>query len=243
MGLVTFCLIALVAFRFTQHRKSADPKATSLTRPLMAMLLVGAIFVLAAASLGMKESADLQKLLVGAVISLGSAAGAYYFASSGASEARRDMLQFNLGRAKVPELEGKTVREAQALIAGTSFALKLPSPAPDADGIVVKQDPPAGTDTGGSEQIRIVETAKPPVVKRVEPGHGKGGEKIAVRGSGFTGATAVSFDKTSATMSVDSDQQISATTPSTLSGTVHVIVTTPAGTSQPSPDSQFTIDE
>ena len=55
---------------------------------------------------------------------------------------------------------------------------------------------------------------------------------MTITGTGFTGATAVSFGGTPATsFTVDSDLSISATTPPHALGPVVVAVTTPAGTS------------
>jgi hypothetical protein len=59
-----------------------------------------------------------------------------------------------------------------------------------------------------------------------------GGTSVTISGSGFTGATAVDFGSNAATgVSVNSDSQIVATSPSGSLGTVDVTVTTPAGTS------------
>jgi glucose/arabinose dehydrogenase len=68
---------------------------------------------------------------------------------------------------------------------------------------------------------------------------GNPGDAITITGDGFTGATAVRFRERSASFTVDSPTQITATVP-TGSGTGTVYVTTPAGTT-PSKDS-FTIN-
>ena len=63
---------------------------------------------------------------------------------------------------------------------------------------------------------------------------------MTITGSGFTGAIDVSFGPTSApALNVDADTQITAISPAGT-GTVDVIVTTPAGTSATSPADQFT---
>ncbi|KJY42180.1 hypothetical protein VR41_08935 [Streptomyces sp. NRRL B-1568] len=72
-----------------------------------------------------------------------------------------------------------------------------------------------------------------PMVSSVSPisGTTAGGTNVTVTGTGFTGATTVRFGDTPATsFTVNSDTQITATTP-LGSGTVQVTVTTPSGTS------------
>lgn len=80
----------------------------------------------------------------------------------------------------------------------------------------------------------------PPVVTAISPVSGStvGGDSVIIAGSGFTGATAVDFGSASAQMTVDSDTEITATSPPG-NGTVDVTVVTPAGTSATSPADQF----
>ena len=71
-------------------------------------------------------------------------------------------------------------------------------------------------------------------------GSSAGGDTVVITGSGFTGATGVGFDVTSAAdMTVDSDTQITAISPAGT-GTVDITVTTPDGTSPASSADQFT---
>jgi IPT/TIG domain-containing protein len=81
-----------------------------------------------------------------------------------------------------------------------------------------------------------------PHVTAVSPGMGAfiGGTAVTITGSGFTGATEVDFGRVKATrMTVDSDSEITATSPSGASGRVDVIVVTPKGTSATSPADEF----
>lgn len=86
-----------------------------------------------------------------------------------------------------------------------------------------------------------------PVVSSIDPASGPtaGGDVVEITGSGFTGATAVSFGSDVATdLSVASDTEISVTTPpASISGAAHVTVTTPAGTSDPSDADLFTYSD
>jgi hypothetical protein len=69
-------------------------------------------------------------------------------------------------------------------------------------------------------------------------GNSGGGDSVTITGSGFTGATAVDFGGVSAVMQVNSDTQITATSPPG-SGTVDVTVMTPNGASATGPADQF----
>jgi len=73
-----------------------------------------------------------------------------------------------------------------------------------------------------------------------DSGPAAGGTSVTITGSGFTsGTTAVQFGSDTAfAATVDSDSQITATSPGG-SGTVPVTVTTPSGTSAASPGAQF----
>ena len=81
-----------------------------------------------------------------------------------------------------------------------------------------------------------------PVITGVSPtsGSAAGGDTVTITGTGFTGATDVSIGPASAAaMTVNSDTQITATTPPG-NGTADITVTTAAGTSATSPTDQFT---
>jgi hypothetical protein len=119
------------------------------------MLLVGAVVLLAAASLSL-NLADVQKMLVGAVISLSSAAVAYYFSSTAASEARRDLLSATSTKTTTPDLVNKTIEEAQKSIEGTGFSLKVPNNA-NATGIIDSQSPMPGTPV---DRWQVIEVTK-----------------------------------------------------------------------------------
>ena len=81
-----------------------------------------------------------------------------------------------------------------------------------------------------------------PVVTGVSPNKGPaaGGTTVAITGANFTGATAVTFGGTSATFTLLSASQITATSPAHAAGLVDVRVTTPSGTSAVVVADQFT---
>jgi hypothetical protein len=116
------------------------------------------------------------------------------------------------------------------------------SPAHAAGTVHVTVTTPGGTSaTSPADEFTFVTPA--PVVTSVLPSSGStaGGTSVMVTGSNFTGATAVDFGGTAATsFTVDSDSQISATSPAHAAGTVHITVTTPGGTSATSPADEFT---
>ena len=80
-----------------------------------------------------------------------------------------------------------------------------------------------------------------PAVTAISPSSGPaaGGTNVTVTGTSLSGATAVTFGTTGATFIVNSDTDISATSPGGT-GTVDVLVTTPAGTSAADSADQFT---
>ena len=82
----------------------------------------------------------------------------------------------------------------------------------------------------------------PPILTGINPNTGPaaGGTVVTITGTGFTGATAVDFGTTAATdVTVVSDTTITADSPAGT-GTVHVTVLTPGGTSATSTADQFT---
>jgi len=96
---------------------------------------------------------------------------------------------------------------------------------------------------GGQASVSAVLTVvSGPVVAGISPtlGPDTGGTTVTLTGSGFTGASKVLFGTVAASsFTVSSDTQIKAVSPAG-SGTVHVTVTTPGGTTTTSNADQFT---
>ena len=135
---------------------------------------------------------------------------------------------------------------AMNLAVASDGQLTVTSPAPTASGttIDVTVTTPAGTSaTSAADKFTYAVAA--PVVTGISPATGRagGGDIITVTGTGFTGATAVSFGSVAAMdLAVASDGQLTVTSPApTASGTtIDVTVTTPAGTSATSAADKFT---
>jgi hypothetical protein len=145
-------LAAVLMHRFMLQSKSTSDES-SMTRPVLALVLVGTVVMLAAASLTLEDE-QTRNLLIGGVVSLSSAAVAFYFASSGATEARRDLLKATSG-ATVPDLIGQTFVQAQAVISLTSLALVKPDPAPDEKKTITAQDPLPGTAAPAGQRVTV----------------------------------------------------------------------------------------
>jgi hypothetical protein len=123
--------------------------------------------------------------------------------------------------------------------AGTQITVTAPSR--PAGPVFVTVVTPGGT-SGPQVAARYTYGALP-VITGVSPSTGDldGGTVVTITGTGFTGATAVTFGGVAATdFEVDSDTQITATAPAHAAGTVSVRVTTPVGQSAEADAAEFT---
>jgi hypothetical protein len=121
----------------------------------------------------------------------------------------------------------------------TSFTVNSPTqitavaPAHAAGTVAVTVTTPGGTTNG----VPFTYVAVPTLIG-ITPSSGppSGGTVVVLTGTGLTGATAVSFGGTPATLfAVNSDNQITVLTPAHAAGTVAVTVTTPGGTTNAVP--------
>ncbi|MCK9580036.1 MAG: IPT/TIG domain-containing protein [Methanoregula sp.] len=83
----------------------------------------------------------------------------------------------------------------------------------------------------------------PPVITVIAPASGltAGGTNVTITGTSFLGATDVQFGTASATnLTVNSDTNITVTSPIHVAGTVNITITTPGGTSAIVPADEFT---
>ena len=120
---------------------------------------------------------------------------------------------------------------------------------PTANGVfnftITATDSSTGTGpyTGSRAYSLPVGAPAAPTVTNVSPtsGPASGGTSVTITGTGFTGATAVSFGgAVASSFTVNSPTQITATAPAGSAGTVDITVTTPGGTSSTSSADQFT---
>jgi phosphodiesterase/alkaline phosphatase D-like protein len=98
---------------------------------------------------------------------------------------------------------------------------------------------PGGTGKGADRTFKTL--PNPPTVGSVNPSEGPqgGGTAVTITGTNLSGATAVKFGSSSATsFKVNSATSITAVSPAGT-GTVHVTVSTPGGTSAPSEADEF----
>jgi hypothetical protein len=126
---------------------------------------------------------------------------------------------------------------APAVTVNSSTQITATSP-PGSGTAPVTVSTPGGTSATGAAQFDYL-----PAVTGIWPASGPvtGATPVTITGAGFTGATSVQFGTVTAAMAVNSDTQITATSPPSASpGTVGITVTTPTGPSAASTADQFT---
>lgn len=122
-----------------------------------------------------------------------------------------------------------------AFTVNSDYSLTVTVP-PGAGPVVnVKATNPNGTSTTNTRTLYAYVVPPTPAVTRVSPNRGPstGGTVVTVTGSGFTGATGVSFGSgvPASSFTVDSDTTITAVAPPRTSALVNLAVTGPGGTS------------
>ncbi len=130
---------------------------------------------------------------------------------------------------------------ATSFIINSDTQITATSPAGTAGPVDVTVTTVGGTSaTSSADQFLYL--AQPPTVTGISPAAGPtaGGTTVTVTGTGFTNATAVAFGGTAAAMFViNSDTQITATSPPGTAGSADVTVISPGGTSSITPADQF----
>ena len=131
---------------------------------------------------------------------------------------------------------------ATSYTVNSSTQITATSPAGSAGTVDITVTTPQGTSTTSSADQFTYETT--PTVTNVSPNYGPttGGTSVTITGTSFLSATNVAFGLTSASFTINSDTEISATSPAESAGTVHITVTNPNGTSTTSSADEFTYD-
>jgi hypothetical protein len=116
------------------------------------------------------------------------------------------------------------------------------APAGEAAGAIdVRVDTPGGgiSDVASGDVYTYVAA---PAVTGLSPSAGAlvGGTSVVITGTGFTGASSVKFGAASASFTVNSDTQVTATAPSGSAGVVDVTITTAGGASPVSSADRYT---
>jgi hypothetical protein len=153
--LVATATLAVVIYSFVTRKEKSDQGPPSITRSMLALLLVGGLVILAGASFAAPFDAQTRNLLLGGVVASAASAVAFYFAARSADNARRDVLNAAFGTETVPKLEGLTVRGAKAEMSHVSLSLKLPRPEPNDAAKVMTQNPLAGTSVQRGTVVEI----------------------------------------------------------------------------------------
>jgi hypothetical protein len=123
---------------------------------------------------------------------------------------------------------------------GTLFATAPPQAAATVHVTVVT---PSGTSSTSAADQFTYTAASTPAVSGVTPSMGSvlGGGTVTILGSNFTATTAVNFGSTpAASFTVLSDTALTASVPAGSTGTVHITVVTPSGTSSTVSADQYT---
>ncbi len=114
------------------------------------------------------------------------------------------------------------------------------SPPHSAGTVRVSVTTPGGTTPDTAADDFTYTGASIPAVTALSPTSGPIGTTVIITGSGFTGANLVTFGGISATYTVNSDAQVTASVPAgTAAGTVDVRVSTPSGTSANTANDDF----
>ena len=122
-----------------------------------------------------------------------------------------------------------------------TYNSRIDAVAPPGDGTaVISVSGPGGSTTTPPGSFTWVDPPAVAVVRGVSPLSGGAGTEVTIRGSGFSGAVAVSFGTAAAYFEVDGDSQIRAWAPAGGIGLVDVTVTAPGGASSASIADQFT---
>ena len=157
--ILLFLLVGLLVIS-GRKRLGSDPSVDSVAgfvRSWLGLGLVGGLLVLCVVSLGINDP-TLRSTLFGGLIANVGAATAFYFASTGSDQARKDILAASLPAVLVPDLMSKTPTEAEAIIAKLPLKLAAPEAEVGTSKVVASQDPTAGRTARPGDLISVTLT-------------------------------------------------------------------------------------
>jgi len=130
--------------------------------------------------------------------------------------------------------------DASSFTVDSATQITAVSPSASAGNVNIRVTTPFGISaTSSANQFTFI---APPTVSGISPNLGltSGGTSVILTGTNFSTATSVNFGLSSASFIIDSNTQITATSPANSAGTVDITVTTPYGTSTTSSADEFT---
>ncbi len=130
--------------------------------------------------------------------------------------------------------------DASSFTVDSATQITAVSPSASAGNVNIRVTTPFGISaTSSANQFTFI---APPTVSGISPNLGltSGGTSVIVTGTNFSTATNVNFGLSSASFIIDSNTQITATSPANSAGTVDITITTPYGTSTTSSADEFT---
>jgi hypothetical protein len=175
--------------------------------------------------------------LLADLIQAGASAKGFDVASLTGSAALADLLKSTLSTAEAARKD--------ALSNATTMATKAMDSIPDVIAAKAAAGKKDDAKPGGAKDGGATGGAGSPTVTDLSPTHGKVGAKLAITGTGFTGATGATVGgKALGAFTVVSDTRIEGEVPGALTAgqSVEVAVTGPKGTSASSAKSSFTVD-
>jgi len=160
--------------------------------------------------------------------------------ASGSSNGGTTVTITGTGFTGVTAVDFGSVPAAYSVTSATSISAVSPAGAGTVD--VTVTTPNGLSATSSADQFTYLAAPAPPTVTALSPNSGlpTGGTTVAISGTGFTGAVAVDFGSLPASFTVNSDNAISAVSPSASPSTVNVTVTTPNGLSATGAADEFT---
>lgn len=161
IGLVAAALVAEIIYTFVKLQRKPPLSVDNAVRALLALVLVGAVVLLAGAALGGTGMEQASNLLLGGVVASAASAVAFYFASRTVQNAQQNVLdaQKNIidasgGTVIVPHLKGLTVKAAEANL--KALGLRLKYEGSDLDVQVRDQQPDAEVSVPRQTEITVV---------------------------------------------------------------------------------------